>query len=254
MYVWFDALTNYLQGPPGYVHLIGKDIVWFHAVIWPAMLMSAGLPLPRKIVCHGFINDDKGLKMSKSWGNVIDPEDMFAKYPADVLRYYLLSEGSFSEDINFDEKRIVQRYNGELAHNLGNLVQRVLPLVVKYCNGVVDKSTTDILNHEVLYKEIANNYEEYNFSKVLGLIFSAFSEINIWLTKKEPWKNPSSEERRNIVSCVVNNFARILIHLEPFMPAVCTEISNRFVLKKEKDCYLVTDGQVSVGEPLFPKL
>jgi methionyl-tRNA synthetase len=158
MYVWFDALTNYLSGIgaldeggselgakfwPAAKHIIGKDIKWFHCVIWPTMLMSAGLQLPQQVFAHGFVNAADGRKMSKSYNNTIDPHAMLAKYPLDTLRYYVTSSATYGTDLNFSEPALVQMHNSELADVLGNLVHRALNLSHKYCGGVVPDTTHD---------------------------------------------------------------------------------------------------------------
>lgn len=144
MYVWFDALSNYISGIdllnkgelgkywPAQVHIIGKDILWFHTVIWPCMLMSAGLPLPKTIFGHGFVQDKQGAKMSKSVGNVVDPYDMLEKYPSDTIRYFLVKQGRYGEDIKFSESDLIAINNSELGNTIGNLVNRATNLTKKY--------------------------------------------------------------------------------------------------------------------------
>ena len=134
LYVWFDALTNYLTGAgwpdkpdgdgflPANVHIIGKDILWFHCVIWPCMLWSAGLPLPKTVFGHGFVTAADGQKMSKSIGNVVDPLEQLAKYSSDSFRYYLLRNGVYGSDIPFSESNLVYVHNSDLADVMGNLV------------------------------------------------------------------------------------------------------------------------------------
>ena len=147
MYVWLDALTNYITALnypdisninfksfwPADFHIIGKDIVRFHAVYWPAFLMSAGLEPPKSIFCHGFLNID-GSKMSKSLGNVLSPESLVEKYGLDQLRYFLLREVPFGQDGNFSHEQIIQRINKDLANDYGNLSQRVLSFKNKNCS------------------------------------------------------------------------------------------------------------------------
>ena len=161
MYVWFDALTNYLSGIgaldegenglkrywPAAKHIIGKDIKWFHCVIWPTMLMSAGIPLPKSVFSHGFVNAEDGRKMSKTYNNTIDPHDMLARYPLDTLRYYITSSATYGVDLSFSETNMVQMHNSELADVLGNLVHRALNLSHKYCAGVVPDVHHDLEFH-----------------------------------------------------------------------------------------------------------
>ena len=156
MYVWVDALTNYLTGAgwpqdaasaerwwPADLHVIGKDIVRFHAVYWPAILMSAGLPLPRAVFGHGFVLH-RGEKMSKSLGNVADPHELTDRYGVDSLRYFLLREVSFGQDGSYSDEAIVTRVNADLANGLGNLAQRCLSMIAKQCDGVVPAPIADV--------------------------------------------------------------------------------------------------------------
>lgn len=167
MYVWFDALTNYLTGVnalgvndevegeegdgnndekkkeneelaklwPADVHIIGKDILWFHTVIWPCILMSANLPLPKTVFAHGFVNDKDGKKMSKSVGNVVDPHDMLDLFDVDSFRWYLCKEAPYGGELSFSEVSMRDMHNADLVKTLGNLVQRVTKLCEKYCGG-----------------------------------------------------------------------------------------------------------------------
>jgi methionyl-tRNA synthetase len=155
MYVWFDALTNYLTGVngleanedgsdpalpanwPADCHLIGKDIIWFHCVIWPCMLMSAEIPLPKTVFAHGFVNDAEGKKMSKSIGNTIDPHDMLDKFAVDSFRWYLAKECPFGGELSFSEESLATMHNADLCDTLGNLVHRATNLCQKYCGGVI---------------------------------------------------------------------------------------------------------------------
>ena len=149
MYVWFDALTNYLSATgfpdemspmrkywPADLHVIGKDIVRFHAVYWPAFLMSAGLPLPKRVFGHGFLFN-RGEKMSKSIGNVISPGELVAEYGVDQVRYFFLREVPFGQDGNYSHEAIIARINADLANDLGNLAQRSLSMVAKNCSARV---------------------------------------------------------------------------------------------------------------------
>ena len=148
MYVWFDALTNYLSGVdypggpnshfwPAQIQIIGKDIVWFHCVIWPCMLMSAGIPLPKTVFAHGFVNDANNKKMSKSEGNVVDPNKILDKYSSDAMRFFLMRESGFGTDLPFSEDSLIERFNTELANTFGNAVHRGVNLCVKYTDGKV---------------------------------------------------------------------------------------------------------------------
>merc|ERR1712226_480503 len=148
MYVWFDALINYISGVDGIdpskplsrfwpadMHIVGKDISWFHSVIWPSMLMSAGMKLPKSIVVHGFIAGPDGRKMSKSYGNVVDPHEELDVLPADTFRWYLCRESPYGDDLKFSRDSMKLMHNADLADNLGNLVIRAVSL----CKGAVPK-------------------------------------------------------------------------------------------------------------------
>ena len=123
--------------------IAGKDIVWFHAVIWPTMLMSCDIPLPKTIMCHGFVNAQDGRKMSKSYNNTIDPMEILSKYPVDTVRFYTCYGTTYGSDLNFSEEQMIQMHNAELADVLGNLVHRVFNLCQKYCGGQVPDTTHD---------------------------------------------------------------------------------------------------------------
>ena len=147
VWVWFDALINYYSGAkgnwPADVHVIGKGINWFHAVIWPAMLLSAEIELPKTLLVHGYVNID-GKKMSKSTGTVVDPIELANKYGTDPVRYYLVREIVFGQDGDFSEESLIARNNNELANELGNLVSRISNLAIKKLNGKVKKSKTEL--------------------------------------------------------------------------------------------------------------
>lgn len=161
MYVWFDALSNYVTGVngtdqsdanpnkgmwPADVHIIGKDIIRFHCIYWPAMLMSAGVPLPKTVFAHGFVSDAEGRKMSKSLGNVVDPHDMLNKYPSDTFRFYISTEAPYGGDLRFSEESLVRTHNGPLADTLGNLVHRCTNLCKKYTDAQVEIAPFASLN------------------------------------------------------------------------------------------------------------
>ncbi len=202
MYVWVDALTNYLTGLgypdatedmakywPASLHLIGKDIVRFHAVYWPAFLMSAGLPLPKQVFGHGFVLARSGEKMSKSLGNVVDPIALADRYGVDALRYFLLREVSFGSDGSYSEEAIVTRVNADLANGLGNLAQRCLSMIAKNCDGVlpVDLADTrpphlgDVLGH------IVELMEQLKLNEALEEIWGAVSIVNGYFAEMAPW-------------------------------------------------------------------
>jgi methionyl-tRNA synthetase len=208
MYVWVDALTTYMTGVgyprldgdftrywPADIHLIGKDIVRFHTVYWPAFLMSAGLPLPKQVFGHGFLLARGGEKMSKSAGNVVDPMELAEKFGVDQLRYFLLREVSFGQDGSYSEEAIVTRCNADLANNFGNLAQRSLSMIAKNCSGQVpitgDATPADLQLKSDIGRAIGNVIEEHMPNLALGSaiesIWKAMSETNQYFAEQAPW-------------------------------------------------------------------
>jgi methionyl-tRNA synthetase len=199
MYVWFDALSNYASAIdypngdnakywPASVHIIGKDITWFHCVIWPCILMSAGMPLPQRVFAHGFVNAKDGTKMSKSIGNVIDPYDILKKFGLDSFRYFIVRSARYGQDLPFSEDDMINILNAELADTLGNLVHRSVNICKKYSNGLVPDAAADspfdvyTLLHD---SEIA--YKDFALQNACFVIVNALRETNKYLTDKEPW-------------------------------------------------------------------
>ncbi|MFW2829976.1 methionine--tRNA ligase [Sphingomonas sp. ID0503] len=201
MYVWVDALTNYLTGVgypndtetyekfwPADLHVIGKDIVRFHAVYWPAFLMSAKLPLPKKVFGHGFLLN-RGEKMSKSVGNVADPLALAEAFGVDQLRYFLLREVSFGQDGSYSDEAIVTRANADLANSLGNLAQRSLSMIAKNCGGVVPSpgSTADPLNLADRLSDVKAAMADLAPHRALEVIWEGVAEANRYFADAAPW-------------------------------------------------------------------
>ena len=198
MYVWVDALTNYLTGAgypgdaskwwPADLHVIGKDIVRFHAVYWPAFLMSAKLPLPRRVFGHGFLLH-RGEKMSKSTGNVADPLDLAEAYGVDALRYFLLREVSFGQDGSYSADAIVTRVNADLANGLGNLAQRSLSIIAKQCGGVLpgpgDEPAPSL--PAALLPRLLEAMDEFALHRALEIIWEGVGEANRYFADAAPW-------------------------------------------------------------------
>jgi methionyl-tRNA synthetase len=198
MYVWVDALTNYLTGAgypgdaskwwPADLHVIGKDIVRFHAVYWPAFLMSAGLPLPKQVFGHGFLLN-RGEKMSKSTGNVVDPLEMAETYGVDGLRYFLLREVSFGQDGSYSSEAIVTRVNADLANGLGNLAQRSLSMIAKQSSGVLpapgDESAPELPS--ALLPRMAQAIDELALHRALEVLWEGVGEANRYFADTAPW-------------------------------------------------------------------
>lgn len=246
MYVWIDALANYLtvlgfpnleseqykkfwespnQSP---VHVLGKDILRFHAVYWPAFLMAADLPLPKKLIAHGWWTVE-GEKMSKSVGNVIEPSKMIEEFGLDQVRYFLLREGSFGSDGNFSSTSMINRINSDLANNIGNLAQRTLSMVQKECQGKVpehdlqaeDKELLDLIR---ITQENKKDHEEkvsnFRFDLLASDIMSFASAANEYIDKQAPWKlkKEDPERMQTVLYTLAESIRRIAIMLQPFMP------------------------------------
>ena len=240
MYVWVDALANYLTGAgfpdpdasrakywPASAHVIGKDITRFHAIYWPAFLMSARVALPRQIVVHGFLFN-RGEKMSKSVGNVIDPLALAKHYGADQLRYFLLREVPFGQDGTYSHEVIVNRINADLANDLGNLAQRSLSMLAKNCDGVLPEPAAFSEADKALLAQAAAlpaksrvAMKDYALHIILTEIWKVVSDANRYFASEEPWvKRKSDPARMQTVLYVTAEVLRIVaIMAQPFMPA-----------------------------------
>jgi len=202
-YVWFDALTAYLSavgGPeyerrgywPADLHLVGKDIIRFHTVYWPAFLMAAGLPLPKQVWAHGWFLIDAG-KMSKSKGNVVQPRPIAQVLGMDALRYYMLRETVFGQDGNFSYDALVQRYNSDLANGLGNLSSRTLTMIEKYCSGAIPKANADLSLSLAPWRvpekiqQVRSLYEQCHFARALEEIWRLITDVDLLISEQKPW-------------------------------------------------------------------
>ena len=275
VWVWIDALINYISGLknkekvywPAQLHVIGKGINWFHSVIWPAILLSAGYKLPEKLLVHGYLTKD-GKKMSKSLGNVIDPLTLLEKYSTDTIRYSLLKCSVF-DDSDFSEEIIIDRNNNELANKLGNLVSRVSTLAEKY--GIEKKVGTSILAKETL-KQVENHFNNYELHKVLEVIFTYIDKTNEYIQEKKPWevrspqreapqqseeaRSKSESNSRKVLYELVLAIKNISILISPFMPETAEKISKVFNFKislDELDKPLNTKENIKKAEILFKK-
>ncbi len=289
IYVWFDALTNYLTGVgypeetenykkfwPADVHVVGKDILRFHTVYWPTFLMSAGLPLPRKIFAHGWWTVE-GRKMSKSLGNVVDPGEMAEEYGVDAIRYFVLREVPFGLDGDFSRESLVHRVNSDLANDIGNLVSRVLAMVGKYRDAVVPtvsgygEEEVDVELRQALEKALADvrsSMSEPAFHKALIAVWGFISVVNKYVDSTGPWalaKDPDESERLDTVlynMCEALRAIGLLVF--PFMPATGDEIWDRLGLERKAESGRMSEleswgglaGGLKTrrGEALFPRI
>ena len=255
LYVWFDALNIYQSGIgfgwndekykkwwPADLHVIGKGITRFHAIYWPAFLLSADLELPKALFVHGYFTVN-GQKMSKTLGNVIDPTDMIEKYGADSLRYYLLAKFNPFTDGDFSEEKLKDVYNGELANNLGNLVSRSAKLIE---NSNLDiKKLTLKTPKKLSLQGVVDNIELFRFDKALEYINFSIGVLNNYISESEPWKKENLH-KSEILCNIINRIRQIAFDLQPFLP-----ITSKQILKQFNG---TANGKIESGTPLFPRL
>lgn len=238
MYVWFDALNNYLSAAkywPADLHIIGKDILRFHTALWPAMLLSAGYELPKQIYVHGFISVD-GHKMSKSLGNVISPQELVDKFGVDGTRYLLLKLLNFSEDSDFSWDKALACYNADLANDLGNLVMRVVSLLLKCKNQNAKIKMTNQNSNRI------EKIENLQFQEYLIEIWKEISAMNQEIDHKKLWEmvKNSPEQAKTELSNLINRIYAIADQIEPFMPQTSQNIKEQLENLNPK--------------PLFPRI
>jgi methionyl-tRNA synthetase len=274
MYVWVDALTNYITAAgfpdetaprwpywPANLHLIGKDIVRFHTVYWPAFLMSAGVPVPKRVFCHGFLSN-KGQKMSKSVGNVIDPTEMANLYGPDAIRYFLLREVSFGQDGSYSHEGIVNRINADLANDFGNLAQRSLSMINKNCDGKVppcgplsDADTSLLKAIDGAIEPIrAAMTEGFAMHTILNTIWALIGDTNRYFAAEEPWKLKKTDpERMNTVLYVTAEALRqFAILTQPFTPRAAPRLLDLLAIPAEQRSFahLGPAHRLASGTPL----
>jgi methionyl-tRNA synthetase len=287
MYVWFDALSNYITAIgygkdeammnkwwPASVHLVGKDILRFHCIFWPAFLMSAGLPLPKTVYAHGWWTIE-GEKMSKSKGNFVDPFEFVEKYGTDPFRYFLLREFPFGQDGNFSAEQFRLRLNNDLANELGNLVSRTISMVGKYCGGKVPPitATSSTLISEAL--EHAETYEEQMskmaFDQALNEVAFILRKTNQSIDMAAPWKMAKDESLKSSLEQHLYEWMEAIriasVLLYPFMPTLTGEIRKKLGLEllaetsgknaisnEMKFGYLPAGTDVAAGSSLFTRI
>ncbi|WPR66146.1 methionine--tRNA ligase [Glutamicibacter protophormiae] len=282
MYVWVDALTNYLTGVgfpdvesaafqkywPADVHVIGKDISRFHAIYWPAFLMSAKLPVPKRVMIHGFLHNN-GVKMSKSLGNTVSPDDFVTRYGLDQVRYFFLREVPFGADGNYNHETIVARINGDLANNFGNLAQRSLSMVAKNCGGLVPTpgellaADTEILGAAAKLLEINREaYDRQEFSRALEAVWHVLGDTNAYFAEQEPWKLKKTDPARmeTVLYVTIEIVRQVAILLQPVLPQAMTSLLNVLAVgegsARNFENYgtaLVPGTELPAPAPVFPR-
>ena len=253
IYVWIEALFNYCSGIgfgaddekfekywPADVHVVGKDLIRFHCVIWPALLLAIKQELPKKVIAHGFFTID-GEKISKSLGNAIDPNDWVAKYGADAVRYFLLREVPFGQDGDVSEEKLKNRFNGDLANGLGNLFSRVTNMIEKYLDGDIPefvKSPKDL-------SSATEAFNSYYFSEGLTLIWKEIAWANQLIDKSKPWElvKTNPDKVKELLLNLAALLADIALKLSPIMPETSNKIRQ-----------VLESGDIKKPEPLFKKI
>ncbi|EQC45424.1 methionine--tRNA ligase [Bacteriovorax sp. Seq25_V] len=268
MYTWFDALINYYSALnesqrefwPADMHVIGKDILWFHSVIWPCILKACDLPLPKQVYVHGMVLAEDGKKMSKSLGNVVDPMDMLAKYPCDTFRYYLIRNISASSDGKFSEAELVSKHNTELGNDYGNLLMRVIKLSMKTL-GDVNIDATDVtqeIDCSETFKKAKSFMDEREHNKAIETIWEFIYSLNQYVNDKEPWKHKEDlKQFKHIVYNCLYGMQAVTFMLQAFMPTTAASALT-FIGSSLNTIDSLEFGKASfkLTEPvaLFPKI
>ncbi len=289
IYVWFDALSNYLT-PVGFLddqekfnkfwpadmHLVGKEIVRFHSIIWPCMLLALDLPLPKKVYGHGWLVVD-GDKMSKSKGNVVDPNLLIDEFGADAIRYFLLREINLGQDGNFSRDALIKRINSDLANDIGNLLHRTLSMVTKYRAGIVPPAAQQdetggrlVADGENTVAEYEKSMESYALSDTIKLVWSFIGRANKYIDESQPWVLARDEADRAKLDTVLHNLAESLrvsaVLISPYMPQTAPRIWSQLGLDDVKPLGEVrleeirgwggypAENHIGIPEPIFPRI
>ncbi len=284
MYVWLDALTNYITGVgypdesldnfqkfwPADYHVIGKDITRFHAIYWPAFLWSAGLETPKTIFAHGFINVS-GVKMSKSIGNVLSPDELIETYGLDQIRYFLMREVSHGSDGNFSHKQAVARINADLANGLGNLAQRTLSMIYKNCDGCIpaageltDEDKAILGKAYTMLESARESFDAMKINRALEHIWSVVSACDVYVDANAPWALKKTDtERMNTVLYVIAEAIRCLsILVQPVVPYCAPKILDQLEIPENERMfehisadYAIKSGtKINKPEGVFPRI
>ncbi|CAD7044588.1 methionine--tRNA ligase [Pseudorhizobium endolithicum] len=283
MYVWVDALTNYVtatgylsdgDGPrakywPADAHIIGKDIIRFHAVYWPAFLMSAGLPLPKRVFAHGFLLN-KGEKMSKSLGNVVDPVNLVEHFGLDQVRYFFLREVSFGQDGSYSEEAIGTRINADLANGIGNLASRSLSMIVKNCDGripdpaeLTDEDKAMLASADAMLETCREEMDRQMIHKALAAIIAVVSETDRYFAGQEPWALKKTDPVRmgTVLYVTAEVVRQIAILLQPYTPDAAAKLLDLVAAPADRRDFsalgeagrLVPGTPLEAPKPVFPR-
>ncbi len=269
-YVWFDALFNYVSGLeinkksdfwPANVHVVGKDIMWFHKVYWPAFLMSVGMDLPKKVFAHGWWTVD-GEKMGKSMGNVIEPVEVAQKYGVDEFRYFVMSVGTFGDDLDFSYSKFAEKINNELNNDLGNLVSRVHAMTGKYFAGsvpakeIVTEEEINLISSLDIFDRFDEHMQKLEFNKALELLWGAIRETNAYINRVAPWKEQDMKRLSTIINVLVFSVKVFSFYIDSFMPSKAQRLREQFNFTMSHNSYKEVSAGHKLGEKdnLFEKI
>ena len=271
MYVWVDALTNYITATgfpdqsnplarfwPASAHVIGKDITRFHAIYWPAFLMSANLPVPKQIVVHGFLFN-RGEKMSKSTGNIVSVSDLVERYGVDAVRYFFMREVPYGQDGSYSHEAIINRMNAELANDLGNLAQRSLSMIAKNCGGkapakgkLKPQDTEMLGSARSLLEEVRAQHSAYAISKAMDAIWRIVADCNRYFAGQEPWAlKKTNPERMETVLWTTAEVLRVVgLLVQPYVPASAAKLLDLLAVPANRRQFSAIDDELQSGVTL----